>query len=205
MNDKKTISIRKCLYVDLSNLYGGICEILKPGEYIDFASILELIDDAFEGIDEIKVYGAYMGYEESANKKSKLFVKSQNEFFNSAKIVANYFGEGRISRNRQEKGVDMKLGVDIVNDAHLNRFDDYILFSEDADFDYPIKVIKEMGKNFHYCSFATRYSNALAFQAWRKVLFDYNSYYVKNRGKSRVPKKLVIKEIAEQVKIVKVS
>ncbi len=167
--------------------------------------MLPLLDKAFEGIDEIKVYGAYMGYEESSSKKHKLFVKSQNEFFNSAKLVANYFGEGRISRNKQEKGVDMKLGVDIVNDAHLGRFDDYILFSEDADFDYPIKVIKEMGKNFHYCSFATRYSNALAFQSWRKVLFDYDGHYLSNKTEARVPKKLVIKEIYNLVKIVKVS
>lgn len=169
--------IRKCLYADLSNLYGGIAELLKPGEYFDLSTLLPLIDSEFAGIDSIKVYGAYMGLSGVTNARDILFIKAQNEFFNSARLSGVHFGKGNISRYGQEKGVDMQLGVDMVNDAHLDLYEDAIILSGDADFTYPISIIKSMGKNLHYCSFATRYSNYLAHQAWRKVVIDYNNYF----------------------------
>jgi uncharacterized LabA/DUF88 family protein len=185
--------IKRCLYVDGSNLFGGISELLSPGEYIDFKSLLSIINEAFNGVDKVKFYGAYMGLSVSANPTEKLFVKTQNEFFNSAKLKGVHFGHGSISRHGQEKGVDMQLGVDMVNDAHLNLYDDAILLSGDADFDYPVRLIKKIGKNLHYCSIATRYSNTLAWQAWKKVVLDYEDNFNKKIAPTTdAPKKLVV-------------
>src|SRR4051812_7266073 len=122
----ETKPIRKCLYVDLSNLYGGITELLKPGEYFDFSTLLPLIDKVFQGVDEVKVYGAYMGLSGVTAPRDILFIKAQNEFFNTAKLKGIHFGKGNISRYGQEKGVDMQLGVDMVNDAHVDKYDDAI-------------------------------------------------------------------------------
>lgn len=90
-----------------------------------------------------------------------------------------YFGKWNIFRYGQEKGVFMQLGVDMVHDAHLDFYDDAIISSGDADFYCPITIIKGMGKTLHYCGFATRYSDHLAHQAWRKVILDYNQHFAK--------------------------
>ena len=194
-------TIRKTLYVDASNLYGGMSELLRPGEYIDFSTLLPLIDSAFGGITQIKVYGAYMGLSGITSPTRILFVKAQNEFFNSTRLPGVYFGRGSISAHGKEKGVDMQIGVDMVNDAYKDDFDDAILLSGDADFMYPISIIKEMGKNFHHCSFATRYTQHLAYQGWRKVVLDYNGYFASKVQPTlkRAPKKLQVVDIDNDI------
>lgn len=196
MTDEQTLEIKKCLYVDLSNLYGGISEIFSAGVYIDFSTLMPLLDELFGGIDSYKVYGAYMGYDDKMPKYKQEFVKAQNEFFNSAKLPGVHFGQGKISIHGQEKGVDMQLGVDMVNDAHKGTFTDYILFTGDADFEYPISIVKGLGKNFHYCGFANRFAINFAYEAWRKVVIDYNKHFVNEWAPSlKLPKKLVIYDV----------
>ncbi len=198
----KTETIKKCLYVDLSNLYGGIAQLFAAGVYIDFSTLMPLLDEKFGGIDCYKVYGAYMGYKESDTVGKKDFVRAQNEFFNSAKIAGVHFGQGKISINGQEKGVDMQLGVDMVNDAHKNTFTDFILFSGDADFEYPITIIKELGKQFHYCGFANRFAPSFAFEAWRKVVIDYNKHFANSVAPTmKLPKKLVVQDIYKDTSV----
>lgn len=191
----KKEDIKKCMYVDLSNIYGGIAEIFEAGVYIDFSTLMPVLDDQFGGIDKFKVYGAYMGYEETTPNYKKQMVRGQNEFFNTAKLNGVHFGQGKISTFGQEKGVDMQLGVDMVNDAHNGTYTDFILFSGDADFEYPISIIKGLGKNFHYCGFANRYAIPFAFEAWRKVVVDYNGLFKKMFSEARHPKKLEIYDI----------
>lgn len=188
-------AITKCIYVDLSNLYGGTSEIFEDGVYIDFSTLMPLLDDVFGGIHSFKVYGAYMQKENKPKDRTEAFVKAQHEFFNSARIPGVHFGQGKISHG-QEKGVDMQLGVDMVNDAYQKKFSDYILFSGDADFQYPVKIIKSLGFNFHYCAFANRFAKNFAFDAWKKLVIDYNKLFVNNKaGYGRLPKKLVVKDI----------
>lgn len=194
------------MYIDLSNIYGGIAEIFEAGVYIDFSTLMPLLDEKFGGIDKFKVYGAYMGYQVTTPNYKKQMVRGQNEFFNSAKLNGVHFGQGKISKNGQEKGVDMQLGVDMVNDAHKNSFTDYILFSGDADFQYPISIIKELGKNFHYCGFANRFAIPFAFQAWRKCVIDYNGLFKRlYDGSTRLPDKLEVCDIYRNTSVKKKS
>ena len=194
--ETKDQSITKCLYIDLSNIYGGIAEIFEPGVYLDLSTLFPVLDEAFGGIDQFKVYGAYMGYKETAPNYKKQFVRAQNEFFNTAKLSGVHFGKGKISANGQEKGVDMQIGVDMVNDAHLNKYTDYILFSGDADFQYPISIIKGLGKNFHYCGFANRFALSFSHEAWRKVVIDYNDHFISSYPAiSKLPKTVEIIDI----------
>lgn len=184
------------MYIDLSNIYGGITEVFDAGVYIDFSTLMPVLDELFNGIDKFKVYGAYMGVEENVPNYKKQMVRAQNEFFNSAKLSGVHFGQGRISKYGQEKGVDMQLGVDMVNDAHNNEYTDYILFSGDADFEYPISIIKGLNKNFHYCGFANRFARSFAFDAWKKVVIDYNGLFGRlYDDTTSFPRKMVIHDI----------
>lgn len=184
------------MYVDLSNLYGGISGLFAPGVYVDFSSLIPLLQKKFGGVDKFKVYGAYMGYDNADNYKMQR-ARAQNEFFNSAKLPDVHFGKGRISKYGQEKSVDMQLGVDMVHDAHQGLYTDYILFSGDADFQYPMSIIKELGKTFHYCAFANRFALNFAFEANRKVVIDYNKTFKRHYIDSgaKLPKQLEIFDI----------
>lgn len=201
MNNTHSTSIRKSLYVDASNLYGGISELLTPGEYIDFSTLLPIIDRAFRGITKIKVYGAYMGQSGIVDSSKLLFIKAQNEFFNSTRLSGVHFGAGNISKQGNEKGVDMRLGVDMVNDAYNDEYDDAILLSGDADFLYPIEIVKQLGKNLHHCSFATRYTTNVSYKAWHRVVLDYKGHFA-TKVLPRIkhpPKRLQIIDIDPQV------
>lgn len=185
---------KRCMYVDLSNLFGGTSEIFDAGVYIDFATLMPVLDEAFGGIDKFKVYGSYRGVNDVA-KKNLDSAKGQNEFMNSARLNGVHFGKGNI-RNKQEKGVDMQLGVDMVNDAHLEAYTDFILFSGDADFDYPVTIIKKMGMYFHYCAFANRYSPHFAWKARKKFIIDYNGLFSKTVDPTTIPlRDIVIKDV----------
>jgi uncharacterized LabA/DUF88 family protein len=188
--------IIKCIYIDMSNLYGGMSELFSPGVYLDFSTLMSILDEVFDGIDSYKIYGAYMGSDDSMPLYKRDFIRAQNEFLNSARKNGVYFGQGKISNHGQEKGVDMMLGVDMVNDAHLGLYTDYILFSGDADFTYPIDMIKGLGKNFHYCSFANRFALSFAYKAWRKVVIDFDGHFTANIAPTmKMPRKLMVKEI----------
>ena len=187
--------IKKCLYVDLSNIYGGITEIFQGGVYIDFSTLMPVLDKLFGGIDMFKVYGAYMGEKPGMPNYKKQMIRAQNEFLNSAKLSGVYFGKGVISNDGHEKGVDMQIGVDMVNDAHNGTFTDFILMSGDADFQYAISIVKAMGKNFHYCGFANRYAINFAFEAWRKVVLDYNGLFSTLYGTAGMPKKMLVHDM----------
>lgn len=171
---------RRCIYIDLSNVYGGICNVFEPGIYIDFSTIIPILDKYFGGINQFKVYSAYMG-ELQIKKHGYERVKAQNEFISSARVDGVYFGKGHISNDQKEKGVDMRIGVDMVNDAHNDTYDDFILFSGDADFQYPVDIIKGMGKKFHYCGFVHRYHPYFAWQADRILILDYNGIFANHQ------------------------
>lgn len=173
------------MYVDLSNLSGGLSEIFDAGVYIDFSTLMPLLDEAFGGIDKFKVYGSFRGIN-NARPRELDMIRGHNEFMNSAKLEGVHFGKGYI-RNRQEKSVDMQLGVDMVNDAHQGLYTDIILFSGDADFQYPVSIIKQMGLYFHYCAFANRYSQQFAWQARKKAVIDYNKLFLNNTDQKLVP------------------
>lgn len=188
-------NVKRCMYIDLSNVFGGLRELFDPGVYLDFGTLMPLLDEEFGGIDQFKVYGAYMGEKQIA-KHGEQIVKAQNEFLSTAMLHGVYFGKGHISKDQKEKGVDMRLGVDMVNDAHNNKYTDYILFSGDADFQYPVDIIKSMGMYFHYCGFANRYHSYFAWQANKKLIVDYNKTFVKNSTPSnKHPKDTVIIDI----------
>jgi uncharacterized LabA/DUF88 family protein len=200
------VKIKKTLYVDLSNLYGGISELLPYGSYFNFADILKVLKKSFVGIDKVKVYGAYIFPDPNQSKRRQMFIKAQNEFFNSAKDIKGvHFSKGYISKYKKEKGVDMMLGVDIINDAHNDEYSDAILLSGDADFVYVVNKIKggKLKKNFHYCTVATRYSPKFASMAWHKVVLDYGGYFprVQSQDKMWTPKKLQVIDLKDAAEV----
>jgi uncharacterized LabA/DUF88 family protein len=199
-------NIKRIIYIDASNLYGGVSKLLRPGEYVDFSTLLPVIDQAFSGIDEFKAYGAYMGSAGVQDPLQLLFIKAQNEFFNDIRALKGvYFGKGNISKHGKEKGVDMQLGVDMVHDAHTGAYDEAIIFTGDADFFYPIQIVQNLGYKVHLCAFATRFTIPMSFKTDKKVVLDYTHYFSQNIAPQarRLPKDLEVIDIDRLVKIKK--
>jgi len=60
-----------------------------------------------------------------------------------------------------EKGVDVKLAVDLLVGAYENIYDDAIIVSSDTDLIPAIKKVKELGKKVEYIGFSNQPSIAL--------------------------------------------
>ena len=63
------------------------------------------------------------------------------------------YGEGKDEKDWVEKGVDVKLAVDMLKLASTDAYDTAILVSHDGDFAYVVSAVKEMGKHVENACF----------------------------------------------------
>lgn len=52
----------------------------------------------------------------------------------------------RTVKNNREKGVDLRLGIDVVRMAITNQYDIALIFSQDQDFTEAVETVKETAK-----------------------------------------------------------
>jgi hypothetical protein len=78
----------------------------------------------------------------------KAYLANESLFYKSAKTIKNliFFKGYRSPTSGKEKEVDVKIAVDIVNMAHLNKYDNLYLMSGDADFLHALKVAESLRK-----------------------------------------------------------
>ena len=60
-----------------------------------------------------------------------------------------------------EKGVDMRIGVDLVSHASADLYDVAILVSGDGDYEYAVQAAKNRGKHIEVACFRSSRSDAL--------------------------------------------
>ena len=173
---KDTVKLQRTLYVDGSNLYPGMTDLVSAGEYIPFSEILTCIDHEL-AITKVKFYGAYMRVDVTRPISAQLVAKAQIEFFNEAKTIANLqFHKGHYNSYSKEKGVDVKIAVDLVRDGYENDYDEAVIMSGDDDFLYAVDVAKLL-KPMHMAAFASRYGYNMAHKTWERLVFDYQGYF----------------------------
>jgi len=63
------------------------------------------------------------------------------------------YGKGTEEEEWVEKGVDVKLAVDMLKLASTNAYNTAILVSHDGDFAYAVSAVKEMGKHVENACF----------------------------------------------------
>jgi uncharacterized LabA/DUF88 family protein len=68
-------------------------------------------------------------------------------------------------RRSQEKGTDVSLGVHLVNDALLGRFETGVVISNDSDLLEAIRIVQSMGKTVGVLSPCKHPSRALVREA----------------------------------------
>ncbi len=108
--------------------------------------------------------------------------KKQQSFFaylNKVKRLELFLGrlEKRDNNHKAEKGVDVKLAIDMLSNAYNNNYDVAILISNDADFVPAIKEVQTLGKSVYNVAFPKSKSYHLS-QICDKTIYidDINAF-----------------------------
>ena len=194
------------LYIDGSNLYGGFTDLLKPGEYFNFKDILKLIEKEIT-LDSILFYGTYMKVDDHQSIANQLTAKAQIEFFNQVKQIKKvHFYQGHFSATSgKEKGVDVRLAVDLVLGACIDKYDEAFIMTGDADLNYAVTQAKQF-KKIHLLAFSSRFPYGMSFLVNKRIVLDYQKYFLKKSLPlfKKKPVYLNIMDIDEKVKILHV-
>ena len=138
---------RVIVFIDGSNFYFAL-KSTRGSANIDFAYLVRQIVGPERELVRVYYYNAPVNREEVPDQ-----YKSQQKFF--AALQALDFFEvklGYLARRPQsgaivEKGVDVKLAVDMVALAAKNLYDVGVLISADGDFADAVQHVKDMGKH----------------------------------------------------------
>lgn len=144
-------------FIDGSNFYKGIKKQGLKGwdaTHLDLKSFcLALIDSNIHKLVRIYYYDATV--KQNWNKKR---YQIQQQFFQRLRAQENVelqLGrlEGKYPNNIREKGIDVKLSVDLIRFAHNNSYDIGIIVSADGDYTPAIQLAKDMGKEIYNAYF----------------------------------------------------
>jgi uncharacterized LabA/DUF88 family protein len=141
---------RVAIFIDGSNLYHALEGTLKRHD-LDFTQfVAKLCGDR-------RLYRTYYynALQDVAARPDAF--REQQEFLDTLRktpYLEVRLGIIKTAQGTQvEKGVDIMLGIDLLNLAWNNLYDTAILVSGDADFAYALQTVKNMGKHVEVAYF----------------------------------------------------
>jgi uncharacterized LabA/DUF88 family protein len=139
------------IFIDGSNFYYALKRSFSKTN-IDFEKFCNFLVNS-DNLIQIKYYNSPLNRIENPEeykKQQKFF-----EYLSEVPLIDIYFGrlEKRPDGKKAEKGVDVKLAVDLVVDAYKDRYDIAILVSNDADFIPAIQEALNLNKEVYYVGF----------------------------------------------------
>jgi uncharacterized LabA/DUF88 family protein len=192
------------LFIDGTNLYAGQYNLFGPDQYLDFSKFIKSMEKKL-GVrfDKIYFYASYSPQPKRPTKKEKLYLKNEALFYKSVKMAPRvvFFKGYRSPTSGKEKEVDVKLAVDVVNFAHLNKYNSLYLLSGDADFIQALLVAKKVGKRVYVLCL----ENKFMFRAlinFPVFLLSFTGKELEIRGIKRKPQVLRIdfKEATREIR-----
>jgi len=139
------------IFIDGSNFYFSLKKSFNKTN-IDFKKFTDFLAEDNKLV-KLLYYNAPLNRKENEEEYRK-----QQKFFNyltNLDFVKIYYGrlERRPDGHKSEKGVDVKLAIDLIINSYQNNFDIAVLVSNDADFIPAIKEIQKQGKKVYNVSF----------------------------------------------------
>ena len=165
------MSERVVVLIDGSNLY----RLLKqhgifPKKRFDYAGLVNFL---LRGRDLVSK-GYYVGIvrNHDGTTRSQKMVDGQQKFLGNIEAQGFRIERGRIvyDHDIREKGVDVKIAVDLVAGAFENRYDTAVVVSSDTDLLPAIKHVINMDKKVEYVGFSTRPSIGMTKECSLSVL-----------------------------------
>jgi len=178
--DKNTKKIKRvAIYIDGSNLYYKLKELeIKNITYFQCGNLAKHL----AGKDrEIVAKRYYIGVVrvKGGDRKAVRMQEGQVRLFNHLRSKTEGFSvkKGYLMKNDgvyHEKGVDVKIAVDLLVGAYENMYDVAILISSDTDLIPAIQKIKHLGKEIEYIGFSHKPSYGLIKNATETRLLTKN-------------------------------
>lgn len=175
------------LFVDSENFKKKIKSILKAEgkqtplwhEY-GFSGLLDRVF-AKEQVDKKAFYSARIKIYEETPEKSQELVEEQRllklaleksgiEFIFAGKVMGNPISEGNTHLVFREKGVDVRLAVDMVEMAYRGLLDTAIIGSSDSDLQPAITALKRKGVKCIYLGFENRLNKGLLYTCSHPII-----------------------------------
>ncbi|MBI2595583.1 NYN domain-containing protein [Candidatus Daviesbacteria bacterium] len=177
----------KCiLFIDGENFIHKIEEVLKQEginnnkKDLALINLNKLFKEALQGFDFSRkiFYAARLHLHPDTKKKSEELIKLQRklrnnlinqgyEFIIAGNVRAQKVGKSVVFR---EKGVDVKIGVDMTSLACDKKIETAILCSSDSDLQPAITELKERGIKVIYLGFENNPNKGLTFTTNRTIL-----------------------------------
>lgn len=162
----KIAQVKIFLFIDGTNLYAGQYELFGPKRYMDFPKFIELVQSKLKiKFNRIYFYASYSPKPKRLAGKINLYLKNEALFYRGVRKTKDltFFRGYRSKTSGKEKEVDVKLAVEIVHFAHLNKFDSLYLFSGDADFMHALKIAESLKKQIEVIALENRIPNRFSY------------------------------------------
>ena len=195
------------LYIDASNLYGALADVLASGDYIDFTDLMDSLEKDFH-INKVKAYGTYLPDEPKSSVQRRKFIGAQNKFFRSMSVHPKVeFHKGYFSKtSKKEKGIDVKLAVDMLKDSYEGSYKCAVIMTGDDDFLYSVECVRKINIPVHLACIGSRFPFGLAHNTNERYVYDLYDYF-KNSIQPTFNKpihNLTVKSITKGVSIISV-
>jgi len=163
------------LFIDGTNLYASQFQLFGPQKYLDFSAFIKEVEKKIKiHFNKIYFYASYSPKPKRLNKKQILYLKNEALFYKNVKKTKNvFFFKGyRSKTSGKEKEVDVKLAVDIVDFAHINKYQSICLFSGDADFMHALKIAEGLNKKVFILATENRIPNRFTY-IYKTFVFSF--------------------------------
>lgn len=153
--------MKNLVLIDGSNFYYKLKEIGLSKKEFDFKNFCKWLTDSKQ-VNCTYYVGAVK--QEAKNAKSKKLYSKQRKFLSKLDKQGIDYVLGYIMKSGDsyhEKGVDVKIAVDLLVSAFKNKYDKFYLVSSDTDLIPAIQIAIEEGKVVEYVGFSHQPSYAL--------------------------------------------
>lgn len=184
---------RTFLYIDGTNLLAGLVDIFGYKNLPSFGSILKEIYK-YHRVDRIFFYASYTPSKNVRNIKVKKQIGLEIEFFRDVRKQENltFYKGYRSPSSKKEKGVDVHLATDMVKDAFLKKYSKAVILSGDADFEYCVEIVRNLGLPVYAFFLPNRFSLAIAYKTLNPKILNYKQSF-KNILRKRIKKLDIVK------------
>ncbi len=159
------------VFIDGGNLYRLLKENgILPSKRFDYSGFVNFLLRGRTLVSKTYFVGIVRNHDGS-NHSQKL-VEGQQKFLTNLESQGFKIERGRIVYDHKirEKGVDVKIAVDLVVGAMEHRFDTAVVVSSDTDLIPAIKYLVGKGKKVEYVGFSTRPSLGMTKECSLSVL-----------------------------------
>lgn len=139
------------VFIDGSNFYHGLKEIVKPSELTAYYDFFDFLVGKYRKLEGIIYYVGKInkdtGFSQTEKDRSLKLFNGQDQFINKLKASGIRCRLGYFPKEgKTEKGVDVKIAVDMIKFAYEDLYDIAFLVSGDGDLVDAVKMVREIGK-----------------------------------------------------------